>query len=153
MKRLKFTTTINASAQKVYDNMLGLTNKETYNQWVAVFNPTSTFEGSWEKGSKIYFVGYDENGNKAGMVSEIVEHIPAEFVSVRHYGFLQDGKEITTGELVEKRSGGFENYTFSETNEITTVTVDLDTIDEYLDYFSESYPKALVALKNSVENL
>ena len=46
MKRLKFTTTINASAQKVYDNMLGLTNKETYNQWVAVFNPTSTFEGS-----------------------------------------------------------------------------------------------------------
>lgn len=153
MKRLKFTTTINASAQKVYDTMLGLTNKETYNQWVAVFNPTSTFEGNWEKGSKIYFVGYDENGNKAGMVSEIVEHIPAEFVSVRHYGFLQDGKEITTGELVEKWSGGFENYTFSETNGITTVTVDLDTIDEYLGYFNESYPKALVALKNSVENL
>lgn len=153
MKRLKFTTTINASAQKVYDNMLGLTNKETYNQWVAVFNPTSTFEGSWEKGSKIYFVGCDENGNKAGMVSELVEHIPVEFVSVRHYGFLQDGKEITTGELVEKWSGGFENYTFSEINGITTVTVDLDTIDEYLDYFNESYPKALVALKNSVENL
>ncbi len=153
MKRLKFTSTINASAQKVYDTMLGLTNKETYNQWVAVFNPTSTFEGNWEKGSKIYFVGYDENGNKAGMVSEIVEHIPAEFVSVRHYGFLQDGKEITTGELVEKWSGGFENYTFSETNGITTVTVDLDTIDEYLGYFNESYPKALVALKNSVENL
>nr|WP_298001213.1 SRPBCC domain-containing protein [uncultured Flavobacterium sp.] len=153
MKRLKFTTTINASAQKVYDNMLGLTNKETYNQWVAVFNPTSTFEGSWEKGSKIYFVGCDENGNKAGMVSEIVEHIPVEFVLVRHYGFLQDGKEITTGELVEKWSGGFENYTFSEINGITTVTVDLDTIDEYLDYFNESYPKALVALKNSVENL
>lgn len=153
MKRLKFTTTINASAQKVYDTMLGLSNKETYNQWVAVFNPTSTFEGSWQKGSKIYFVGYDENGKKAGMVSEIVEHIPAEFVSVRHYGFLQDGEEITTGELVEKWSGGFENYTFSETNGITTVIVDLDTIDEYVGYFNESYPKALVALKNSLENL
>lgn len=152
MERIQFTVEIKASAQKVYDAMLGLTNKETYNQWVSAFNPTSTYEGSWDKGSKIYFVGTDEQGKKAGMISEIMEHQPAKFVSIRHYGFLQNGEEITTGEQVEKWSGGFENYSYNEADGITTVTVDLDTVDEYLDYFNNAYPKALIQLKNYVEN-
>ncbi|MBA5792436.1 MULTISPECIES: SRPBCC domain-containing protein [unclassified Flavobacterium] len=152
MERIQFTVEIKASAQKVYDAMLGLTNKETYNQWVSAFNPTSTYEGSWDKGSKIYFVGTDEQGKKAGMISEIMEHQPAKFVSIRHYGFLQNGEEITTGEQVEKWSGGFENYSYNEADDITTVTVDLDTVDEYLDYFNNAYPKALIQLKNYVEN-
>lgn len=152
MERIQFTVEIKASAQKVYDAMLGLTNKETYNQWVSAFNPTSSYEGSWDKGSKIYFVGTDEQGKKAGMISEIMEHQPAKFVSIRHYGFLQNGEEITTGEQVEKWSGGFENYSYNEADGVTTVTVDLDTVDEYLDYFNNTYPKALIQLKNYVEN-
>lgn len=130
--------------------MLGLTNKKTYNQWASVFNATSTYEGSWEKGSKIYFVGTDAEGHQAGMISEIMEHQPAAFVSIRHYGFLQNGEEITTGEQVEKWSGGYENYSFQEENGTTKVTVDLDTIEDYLDYFNEKYPKALQALKAEV---
>lgn len=153
MKRLQFSIVINASTEKVHDYMLGLTNKETYNGWVSTFNPTSTFEGSWDKGSKVYFVGTDKDGNKAGMISEILEHQPAEFVSIRHYGFLQNGEEITKGELVEKWSGGLENYTFSKEKDATKVIVDLDTIDDYLDYFNETYPKALNKLKEVVEKL
>lgn len=67
------------------------------------------------------------------MVSEIVAHQPAKFVSIRHYGFLEGDNEITTGEQVEKWAGGHENYSFEENNGNTTVTVDLDTIEEYLD--------------------
>jgi len=151
MQKLQFKKEINASAQKVYETMLGLKDKATYEYWVATFNPTSTYEGSWDKGSKILFVGVDENGKKGGMISEIVEHKPANFVSIRHYGFLVGDTEVTTGEEVEKWAGGHENYTFQENNGITTVIVDMDTIDEYLDYFQNTYPKALEKLKEISE--
>lgn len=151
MQKLQFKKEINTSAQKVYETMLGLNNKATYEYWTATFNPTSTYEGSWNKGSKILFVGTDENGKKGGMVSEIVEHKSANFVSIRHYGFLDGDTEITTGEQVEKWAGGHENYSFQENNGITTVTVEMDTIDEYLDYFNNTYPKALDKLKEISE--
>ncbi|MCB0463765.1 MAG: SRPBCC domain-containing protein, partial [Flavobacteriaceae bacterium] len=80
MKKLQFKIDINASAQKVYNTMLGIENIETYEQWTAEFNPTSTYEGNWDKGSKIYFVGTDENGKRGGMVSEIADNIPFKFV-------------------------------------------------------------------------
>ena len=78
MQKLQFKKEINASAQKVYEVMLGLNDKSTYEYWTSAFNPTSTYEGSWEKGSKIHFVGTDENGKKGGMVSEVAENKPAE---------------------------------------------------------------------------
>lgn len=97
-------------------------------------------------------MGSDEKGERGGMVSKVEEHIPAKFVSVRHYGFVQGDQEVTEGELVEKWSGGHENYTFTESNGVTKVTVDIDVIDEYLDYFKNIYPKALEGLKNVVLN-
>jgi len=151
MKKLQFRKEINASSQKVYATMLGLKNKKTYEHWTSAFNPTSTYEGNWEKGSKILFTGVDENGKKGGMVSEIEEHKPASFVSIRHYGFLDGDTEITTGEIVEKWAGSHENYSFQENNGITTVKVELDTIEEYRDYFENSYPLALNKLKEISE--
>jgi hypothetical protein len=151
MKTIQFKIEINATAQKVYDAMLGLTNKSTYEYWVSVFNPTSTYEGSWEKGSKIYFVGVDENGKKGGMVSLIEANQPATFVSIKHYGFLDGEVEITTGELVEKWTGGHENYTFQEQEGKTILTVDMDTVEDYEDFFSTTYPKALEKLKEISE--
>lgn len=151
MKKLQFKKEIKASAQKVYETMLGLKTKSTYEYWTAAFNPTSTYEGNWEKGSKILFVGEDENGKKGGMVSEIIEHNPGSFVSIRHYGFLDGDTEITTGEQVEQWAGGHENYNFQEKNGITTVIVDMDSIDDYLDYFNNTYPKALDKLKEISE--
>lgn|SRR5690554_2825111 len=152
MKKLQFKIVINAPVVKVYNTMLGLDNKATYEAWTAEFNPTSTYEGSWEKGTKILFIGTGENGEKGGMVAEIAEHIPNKFVSIRSYGILKGGTEITTGEEVEKWAGGLENYTFEENNGITTVTVEVDMIDDFVGYFSETYPKALNKLKAILES-
>ncbi|MEZ5056262.1 MAG: hypothetical protein R2879_04420 [Saprospiraceae bacterium] len=52
MEKKYYKIEINAPAEKVYKTMLGLNNKKTYEQWTAEFNPTSTFEGNWEKGSR-----------------------------------------------------------------------------------------------------
>lgn len=151
MKKLQFQVKINASLNKVYDAMLGISNKSTYEQWTSLFNPTSTYEGNWAKGSKMLFVGVDEKGEKGGMVSRIVENISNRFVSIQHYGLVQAGKEITEGPEVEKWANGLENYTFEENNGTTTLTVDLDTTEDFLDYMNETYPKALDTLKANCE--
>ena len=152
MKKLNFTININASVAKVYDTMLGLSNKSTYEQWASTFNPTSTYEGGWNKGNKILFVGVDEHGDKGGMVSRIAENIPNQFVSIHHYGLVMGGNEITEGPEVEKWGNGFENYTFSENNGSTTVSIEIDTVDDFLDYMNETYPKAIEKLKELCEN-
>lgn len=77
------------------------------------------------------------------MVSTVESNEPAKFVSILHYGFLDGENEITTGEQVEQWAGGHENYTFQELNSTTTLTVDIDSVEEYLDYFNQTYPKAL----------
>lgn len=151
MKRLIFTIDINASAQKVYEAMLGLHDKSQYEAWTYAFNPTSSYEGNWQQGSKMYFMGVDENGNKGGMISEITEHIPAKVVSIRHIGMLEGDKEITSGEQVEAWAGSMEIYKFEENNGKTKVTVELDTVESFAEYFTETYPKGLELLKEISE--
>ena len=151
MKKLQFKVSINAPATKVYDVMLGINSKSTYEQWTALFNPTSTYEGSWGKGNKILFIGVDENGEKGGMVSRIAENIPNQFVSIQHYGLVKGDVEITEGPEVEKWANGFENYTFEENNGTTAVTVDLDVTEDFIDYMNETYPTALDKLKELCE--
>ncbi|AXP81924.1 hypothetical protein CJ739_2859 [Mariniflexile rhizosphaerae] len=151
MKKLQFKKDINASAEKVYNTMLGINNIKTYEQWTSEFNPTSTYEGSWEKGAKIYFIGTDKNGKRGGMVSEIADNMPFRFVSIRHYGILDGENEITEGAEVEKWAGGLENYSFEENNGVTTVTVDVDSMEDYIDFFNKTFPKALDKLKEIAE--
>ena len=151
MEKLQFKVSINAPASRVYDLMLGINSKSTYEQWTSLFNPTSTYEGSWDKGSKMLFIGVDEKGEKGGMVSRIAENIPNQFVSIQHYGLVKADQEITEGAEVEKWANGFENYTFEENNGTTTLTVDLDTSEDFLGYMNEHYPKALDKLKEICE--
>jgi hypothetical protein len=151
MKKVHFIEKINAPVNKVYDAMLGISNKSNYEEWTALFNSTSTYEGNWNKGSKMLFVGTDEKGEKGGMVSEIFDNVLNQFVSIRHYGLVKANVEITDGSEVEKWANGFENYTFAEKDGTTTVTVDLDIIEDFLDYMNETYPKALAILKELCE--
>lgn len=148
MKKLNYSIEIKAKAENVFTTML---SKPTYEKWTAAFNPTSTFEGSWNKGDKIYFIGTDENGKKGGMVSRIAENIPNQFISIQHYGMLDGDTEITEGPMVDSWRNALENYTFSENNGITTIAVETDTNEEYADYFNETWPKALEILKDLCE--
>ncbi|MTI39631.1 SRPBCC family protein [Fulvivirga lutimaris] len=151
MKKLKYQTVVNAPAKKAYRAMLGLDDIKTYEYWTAAFNPTSSYEGSWDKGSKILFVGTDPEGNKGGMVSEIAENIANKFVSIRHYGMLQGDKEITSGPEVEKWAGSLEEYTFEENDGTTTITVEVDADSDFAEYFDNTWPKAFEKLKEIAE--
>lgn len=152
MNRKVFQVSVNAPKEKCSDFMLGLTDKSTYEQWTAIFNPTSTYDGSWEKGSKIKFVGVGENGKKSGMVAKIAEHIPNEYVSIEHYGLLEDDVEIIEGPQVESWAGGQENYTFETVGNATKITVAVDVTEDHDTWFDENYPLALEKLKEVIEN-
>ena len=148
IETVHFEIVINANAEKVYNTML---DEKHYQEWTSEFNPTSRFKGSWEKGSKILFVGTDGDGNIEGMVSRIKENIPKKFVSIEHLGMIKNDKEITTGPEVESWIGALENYTFTENNGTTVVSVDTDTNEEFKSYFMETWPKALNRLKTICE--
>lgn len=145
---LHFEITIDAPVEKVYKTMI---DEKTYSEWTAVFNPTSHFDGSWDKGSKILFLGTDQEGGMGGMVSTIEENIPGSFISIKHRGVVQKGKEIFSGPEVDKWAGGLENYTFKGINNKTLLLIDADSNDEFKSYFLEMWPKALANLKSICE--
>ncbi|RQP18302.1 SRPBCC domain-containing protein [Parapedobacter defluvii] len=152
MERMQFTTSINAPVATVYDKMIG---KETFKQWTSVFNPSSDYEGgdmegTWQKGAKVLFVGTDKKGKREGMVGYIRENIPNRYISIEYVGILDGENEITEGPVAEDWQG-FENYTFEGHNGSTTVTVDIDVNDQMVEYFRNTYPKALKKLREICE--
>lgn len=149
MKKLHFSTKINAPAEKVWHAML---DEATYREWTKAFGSDGYFKGNWEKGSKILFVGPDpETGKEGGMVSRIAENRPSEFISIEHIGIMKDGVEDTTSEEAGKWTPAFENYTFKEENGVTEVLVDTDTADEMADEFEKMWPEGLAKLKEIAE--
>jgi len=133
--------------------MLGLGEKSTYEEWTALFDPTSTYDGNWNKGSKILFISTDDNGQIGGMVSRVLENTPNHFVSIQHYGVLKAGEEVTEGDEVDDWADGIENYFFEESDGITTVSVELDATEEFEDYMNGAFPKALLKLKEICERI
>ncbi len=150
MKKLNFSIKINAGAEKVWHDML---DEDTYKEWTKPFNPAgSTFKGSWEKGSKIRFVGTNpETGKEGGMVSRIADNRPNEFISIEHLGIINEGVEDTTSDEAKKWSPAFENYTFKETDGVTEVLVDVDSAEELAVEFEKMWPEALAKLKEIAE--
>jgi uncharacterized protein YndB with AHSA1/START domain len=144
LNTIHFQTIIKAPVEKVYSTML---DQQSYREWTSVFNPSSRYEGSWETGAKLHFIGEDKEGNSGGMVSRIKENTANRFVSIEHIGILQNGQEITSGPEVEAWAGSLENYTFTEEDGQTLVSVDMDANKEFHAYFFETWPKALARLK------
>lgn len=150
MEKLHASIFINAPREKVWDTML---DDATYRVWTEPFNPggSSRYEGSWEEGSKIVFLGPSDEGGDMGMVSRIAENRLHEYISIEHLGIVKDGIEDTTSEEATKWSPAFENYTFTEKDGGTEVTIDMDIGSEYKAMFEEIWPKALQKLKELAE--
>jgi hypothetical protein len=148
MKTLHYTIDINADKKTVWDTML---NDVTYRKWTTAFHEGSYYEGSWDQGSEIRFLGPDDKGGLSGMYSRIKENIPYEFVSIEHLGMITNGVVDTTSEEVKKWTPAFENYTFKEEAGHTILSVDMQTPEEYEKMFNEMYPKALQILKSLCE--
>jgi hypothetical protein len=144
METLRFSTAINAGKQRVWDTML---NDETYREWTKAFNETSYYEGKWEKGAEIRFLGCDEKGEVGGMLSRIKEIEKYRYVSIEHLGMINKGIVDTTSDEVRKWAGALENYTLQEKDGKTEVFVETQVDPAYTSMFQGMWPKALETLK------
>jgi len=147
MQKMHASIHINAPREKVWDTML---NQDTYREWTKPFDQGSYYEGSWDKGSKILFLG-GEGENKGGMSSRIAESRKPEFVSIEHLGVVVGGKEKFDDPEFKQWAGAHENYTFTEKDGGTELAVDLDVTDDMAAEMDAMWKKALVALKEICE--
>jgi hypothetical protein len=140
VKRLRFTTIIEAPVSRVYALMI---EPESYRNWTSAFAEGSTYEGSWAQGQQIRFLSPSGDG----MVAEIVENRCNEFISIRHLGFVAQGIVDTDSEAVRAWAPAYENYSFEAVPQGTRVVVDQDHTDEFEGFMKETWPKALARLK------
>jgi uncharacterized protein YndB with AHSA1/START domain len=143
LKRLQWSVNIAAPAPKVYQTLIG---PESYTRWTSAFGDGCYFEGSWQKGQRIRFLTPEGHG----VVSEIAENRPNEFISIRHLGYIADGVEDTSSEAIRAWAPAYENYTLAATPQGTKLTVDQDITAEF-ESLLEAWPKALEKLKTLCE--
>lgn len=144
MEKMNFKTVINAAPEKIWNI---LWNDDTYRKWTAAFSEGSYAETDWKEGSKVLFL----DGKGQGMVSKIAENKPNEFMSIEHLGVVKDGVEDTSSEEIKAWAGAHEDYTLKRINGKTELIVDMDVTDDFKDYFKETWPKALEAVKRLSE--
>lgn len=145
---LHFEISIDAPANKVYQTVISPTH---YSKWTLPFNPTSRFEGTWEKGSQIIFRGTDENGVEGGMISQIEDIQPNRFISIRHLEVFPKDSNSMTAEDMQNWAGAMENYSFVADGNKTLMVVETDTLPSFQSYFNETWPLALQKLKEICE--
>jgi hypothetical protein len=146
MEKINFSASINAPREKVWKV---LWDDSSYRKWTSVFMEGSYAKtDNWKEGSKVLFL----DGKGSGMVSRVAANRPNEYMSFEHLGMVMDGKEDVSSEKVKEWAGALENYTLKEANGKTELSVDMDISDEYKDYFTETWPKAMEQIKSLSEN-
>ncbi len=145
MERLTYQIEISAPARTVWETML---QEDTYKLWVAKSWPGSIYQGKWEQGEQIRFVGPDGSGTLA----ELTEVKPYASVHARHIAVLGPGGEEDRGSDIAKGWVGItEAYRFEERNGKTTLVVTIETTPYWKKMFDEGWPTALQELKKLAE--
>ena len=145
MEKINFSTSINAPREKVWDV---LWNDDSYREWTSAFMEGSYAEtDNWKEGSKVLFLAPGGNG----MVSTVAKNKKNEFMSFKHLGEVKNGVEDTESEKVKSWAGAMENYRLTDENGKTKLEVDMDSTDEFRDYFEKTWPVALEKVKELAE--
>lgn len=139
MKKISYNIEINAAAKKVWQVLWFM---DTYKKWTSVFAEDCTYIGNWQEGTTIQFVNAAGNG----IYAIIQKNIPHLQMTIQHQGELKDGVQKPS-----EWAGAIEQYNLTEQNGITTLQVSMDTTEEMEAYFTETFPKALVLIKQIAE--
>jgi len=149
MTKLVLSIDINASRETVWN---AITQDAPYRIWTSVFQEGCYFEGGWNTGDSIHFLAHDEDGQLAGMASEIAESRFPEYISIHHLGYVKNGVVDTTSDAAREWAPSFENYRLEKLDENTTrFHLDMDVQEDYYTMFENLWPKAMALLKEVCE--
>ena len=138
MKKVEYQITINATAQKVWQTMWF---HQTYKKWTNIFCDGSYYKGELIEGNKIQFL----TPNGSGMYSCIDSLKPNEYIAFKHLGEVKNFEEQPSENFAW--SGALETYTLIEENGTTTIKAIHDAAPEFEEWFANTFPKALQAIK------
>ncbi|MBW1657071.1 SRPBCC domain-containing protein [Flavobacterium quisquiliarum] len=144
MEKLIFNIDIKASKEKIWKV---LWDDETYRKWTNVFAEGSYAESNWNEGDKIYFLG----PGGGGMNSIIEKKIPNEYMAFKHLGEIKDFKELPIDNKTNEWYGSMETYRLDQKGDIVDLHVEVDVIEQHIDYFKDAFPKALEIIKKLSE--
>ncbi|MFO1250189.1 MAG: SRPBCC domain-containing protein [Inhella sp.] len=139
---LNYQVEIRSPRARVWEQMLG---DAGYRDWTTAFCEGSYFEGRWETGADIRFLGPTGDGMRA----RIEAAREPEYVSIQHLGELVGNapKECSDWQDV------FERYTLSEQGGGTRIDVALSQVPEaYVEMMNTMWPAALQRLKKACES-
>ncbi|MVZ62068.1 SRPBCC domain-containing protein [Sphingobacterium humi] len=149
MKTLYFNISINASPEKVHELMLA---KPSYQQWTKAFSPSSSYQGDWSEGFKIFFVSTEDEQVDSGMIARVEKNTAGDIVIIRHMGVLSKEGELYEGPGIDDWKNALEIYRFKAENGGTNLLCSLElNSTEHEAMFAEMWPKALIALKEICE--
>ncbi len=140
MKKIQFTIEINAPKEKVWE---ALWKDENYRNWCAVFHEGSHYKSDLQEGSKIYFLGPENSG----MFGIVEKNVPFEKMHFLHKGEFKNGEEQGENYGLE----AIEQYDLEEKDATTSLSVTMNSPEEYLGYFTDTFPKALEKVKEIAE--
>ena len=147
MDKLHFTIRVDAPVHTVWSTML---DESTYREWTRAFREGSHYVGSWAEGSTIRFLS-PQGGGSAGLLATVVENRPDEFISLEIRGEVSNGIDDTTSAHARRFAGAHEDYSFSESDGVTTLVVEVDTDEEFTAMFAADWPRALARLAELAE--
>jgi len=115
---------------------------EGYAQWTALFNPQgSWFEGSWEGGSHIRFVGPNEHGVLCGIKATVAQRIDYHSLTLKDLCYYEGDHDSEIWE------NGYERYTLHPSGSETHILVEAHVPSQVAEYMSSIWPRALARLK------
>ena len=144
LNRFRYSIAIAAPPSAVWHVLF---DDETYRQWTTVFAAGSHFEGDWNEGSVIRFLTPERDG----MVGVIAENRKHEYLSIEHRGHVLKGVDDTESDEVKKWTPTYENYTLTQVDDVTELTVDIDMPSSYEAQFEGVWSEALKAVKELAE--
>lgn len=139
MKLLEFYIQINATPEKVWDVLF---TQDTYRKWSSAMNEGTYFEGNWEEGSMMKFLDPKNNG----MYNQVIKNIPSRELTMKHLGWIFDGvlspqgwEDSTVSYFIKPHETG------------TLLTAQVNSLDEFVDFFNTKYPKNFEKIKELSE--
>lgn len=150
MKILTLETEFFSSPEIVYNCIV---HENFYTYWTEAFHPGSTFIGNWNEGSKIQFIGPDENGKMGGITSHIVKNIPFQEIWIEHLGLIADGKEDFESDEVKAWAPSYERYFLEKTEKGTRFRLEMQANDDWYEMMKEGWEKSFVLFTELTNNL
>ncbi len=146
METLNFTIHINATPEKVWNCLWEI---ENYKIWTSPFCIGSYYKTDrFVEGSKIHLL----TPSGEGMFSIIETLKENTFLAFQHLGDIKNFEEMPISGESETWTGAMETYALNETENGTELTVNVDTLESYVDFMKKTFPLALNELKRISEN-